>query len=95
MKSHELAKILLSNPDVKISATVEVDTGIEDKHREVIIAHVECYDLFETIEVRSSPWSETHEIILHFTEAGGRRDGINTVAAIGKAADKAVRLGVL
>lgn len=84
MTSHELAHFLLELEDTTISATAEIRTGKFDKHGDEIIAHLECYDLIDSIPIRDNPFNEksTHEIVLQFESSGSRSTGIDVCKVV-------------
>lgn len=59
MKSHELARRLLSMPDLDVVASVDIATGILDKHGDEIIDKIFGTSICEVFEDRT-------ESILHF-----------------------------
>ena len=88
MTSHELAKLLLASNDAPISATVEIETGVEDKYGDEIIAHLECYSLFEVISQTDGPaQGNVIENILKFEASGSRAEGIDVVAVVSQAVE--------
>lgn len=95
MTSHELAKALLETNDCPISATVEIATDIFDKHGDEIVVSLECHALFELISPKLCPNSDVLANVLHFTESGDREGVISVIGAVRKAADRAVKLGVM
>lgn len=95
MTSHELAKALLEANDCPISATVEIDTGILDKHGDEIIVNLECYDLIDLISLKYHPNGKVTENILQFETSGDREGVISVLGSVRKAADRAVKSGVI
>lgn len=88
MTSHELAKILLENNDAPITATVEIETGVYDKHGDEIIAHLDCFSIIEVIENKDTPWGKVVENIIHFESSCSRTDGIDVIKVVSEAAKK-------
>ncbi|CAH9013704.1 hypothetical protein VP249E411_P0133 [Vibrio phage 249E41-1] len=88
MTSHELAKLLLENNDAPISGTVEIETGVYDKHGEEIIAHLDCFSIIDVYARQFEPNGEVFENKIHFECSVSRTDGIDVVQVVSDAAKK-------
>ena len=81
MTNAELAAILLQNPDAEISASLDIETKVFDKHGDEIIAKIHGYSLCEAIQIQPSPNSSVQEIVLLF-EQSGAGNGIDVIETI-------------
>ena len=88
MTSYELAKILLEGNDAPITATVEIETGVYDKHGDEIIAHLDCFSIVEVYARQLDPNGEVFENKIHFESSCSRTDGIDVVKVVSEAAKK-------
>lgn len=75
MKSHELAKLLLSNPDMEITASLDIESGVYDDSGDEYISKIFGYSLVDLIV-------SSGESTLHFEVSGSGWNNIDVLEAV-------------
>lgn len=75
MKSHELAKLLLSKPDVDVTASLDVQSGVYDKHGDEYTSKVFGYSLIDVIQSNA-------DTTLLFEVSGSGGDNVDVLDAV-------------
>lgn len=74
MDSHKLAEQILQLPSGELMASIDIDTEIEDKNGDTIVAKLFAHSVCEV-------FNDNGDIVIHFEQAGAGGEHVNVIEA--------------